>query len=66
MKRMPLKTGDEYDALTKWKKFVRFKAGERKKIKQRYNRKERQWLKKSIPEELQEKVFTEEEYPNED
>ena len=46
MKRKPLKTGDEYDALTKWKKFVNFRAGERKKIKQKYNRKERQWLKR--------------------
>ena len=47
MKRKPLKTGDEYDALTKWKKFVKFRAGERKKIKKKYNRKERQWLKRT-------------------
>jgi hypothetical protein len=38
MKRKPLNTGDEYDALTKWKKFVNFRAGQRKR------RKERKWL----------------------
>jgi len=47
MKRKPLNTGDEYDALTKFKKFIKFRAGERKKIKQKYNRKERQWLKRT-------------------
>ena len=43
MKRMPIKTGDEYDALTKFKKFLCFKPGERKAIKRAYNKKERKW-----------------------
>ena len=36
-----LKTGDEYDALTKFKKYIRWRAGQRKRIKRRYNKRER-------------------------
>jgi len=45
MKRMPMKTAEEYDALTKTKRFLHWKPGQRKEIKKKYNRKERQWLK---------------------
>jgi hypothetical protein len=45
MKRMPMKTGDEWDALTKVKRFLKWRRGERKRIKKQYNKKERQWLK---------------------
>ena len=45
---MPLKTGDEYDALTRWKKFLHWKPGERKRIKKAYNKKERKWLNKIL------------------
>ena len=45
MKRMPMKTAEEYDALTKIKRFLNWKPGQRKEIKKKYNRKERQWLK---------------------
>lgn len=38
VKKIPLKSGDEYDALTKAKKYFNFKAGQRKKIKARYNK----------------------------
>jgi len=38
MKRIKLKGGDEYDALTKAKKFYSWKPGERKKIKRSYNK----------------------------
>ena len=38
MKRIKLKGGDEYDALTKAKKYYHWKPGERKKIKRRYNK----------------------------
>jgi hypothetical protein len=48
MKRKPFTSGDEYDALTKAKKYHNFKAGDRKKIKKRYNRKERVWLNKLL------------------
>ena len=36
--RIKLKSGDEYDALTKAKKFYHWKPGERKKIKRGYNK----------------------------
>jgi len=36
--RIKLKTGDEYDALTKAKKYFKWRAGQRKKIKRRYNK----------------------------
>ena len=45
MKRMPMKTGDEWDALTKAKRFFRWRSGVRKRIKKQYNKKERQWMK---------------------
>jgi hypothetical protein len=48
MKRKPFTSGDEYDALTKAKEYHNFKAGDRKKIKKRYNRKERVWLNKLL------------------
>lgn len=36
-----MNTGDEYDALTPWKKFIRWKTGQRHRIKKRYNRRDR-------------------------
>lgn len=33
---LPLKGGDEYDALTRFCKYLSWRAGERAKIKQRY------------------------------
>ena len=46
MKRMPMRTGDEMDALTKAKRFLKWRRGERKRIKKQYIKKERQWLKR--------------------
>ena len=51
MKRMPMKTGDEYDALTRFKKLLRWRSGQRKAIKRAYNKKERKWLDKEVKEE---------------
>jgi len=48
MKRMPMKTAEEYDALTKTKRFLKWRCGQRKRIKQRYNKAERQWLKQLV------------------
>jgi hypothetical protein len=48
MKRMPMKKAEEYDALTKTKRFLKWRRGERKRIKQRYNKAERQWLKQLV------------------
>ena len=36
--RDPMKSGDEYDALTGWKRLLHWRPGERKKIKRRHNR----------------------------
>jgi len=36
--RIKLKTADEWDALTKAKKYVKWRAGQRKKIKRAYNK----------------------------
>lgn len=47
-KRIPMKSGAEYDALTRWKKFLHWAPGERKKIKQKYNRRERKLAKMEI------------------
>ena len=43
MKRIKLIGGDEYDALTKAKKYYHWKPGERKKIKRRYNKRFRKY-----------------------
>jgi len=40
-KRIPMKGGDEYDGLTKWKKYLHWRPGERKRIKRRYNKRAR-------------------------
>ena len=56
MKRKPLSTGDEYDALTKAKKYHKFRSGDRKKIKKNYNKKERRWLDKLLIEDDKEDI----------
>ena len=40
-RRIPMIDGDEYDALTPWRKYTRWRAGERRRIKRRYNRRDR-------------------------
>lgn len=42
--RIPLKGGDEFDALSGWKHYYSFKAGARKKIKRKYVRRLRRIL----------------------
>jgi hypothetical protein len=47
--RIPLKGGDEHDehdALTGWRKLIKFRPGERKKAKRSYIKRLRKWLKK--------------------
>ena len=36
--KIPLKSGIEQDALTGWRRYLHFKAGERKFAKRKYNR----------------------------
>jgi len=52
MKRdIPLKGGDEYDALTGWKRFIYFRPGERKAIKRGFNQRERHVQKNKLRKE---------------
>jgi len=50
MKRIPLKGGDEYDALTNARKYYKYlaRAGVAKKVKRAYNKRFRRALKKNI------------------
>ena len=43
--RATLKGGDEYDALTRAKRFYHFRPGTRKRIKARFNRRMRKMVK---------------------
>ena len=49
-KRIPMKGGDEYDALTKARRFYLWKAGQLKKIKRTYNKRFRKYSKEKIDE----------------
>ena len=42
-KRIPMKGGDEYDGLTKARRFIHWKAGQLKKIKRAYNKRFRKY-----------------------
>ena len=44
--RIPMKGGDEYDALTKARKFHLWKSGQLKKIKRAYNKRFRKYSKR--------------------
>jgi hypothetical protein len=35
-RRIPLRSGDEYDALTRWRRYLDFRPGERKRVKHGY------------------------------
>jgi len=47
---MPMKTGYEYDALTKGKRYYNWRPGARAYIKRHYRRKERRWLNRQLIE----------------
>jgi len=50
MSKIPLKSGDEYDALTKARKYYNWSKGQIKKIKRGYNKRFRK-VGKKIPYE---------------
>ena len=50
-KRIPLNSGDEYDGLTRWKIFINWRAGERKRIKRIYNKRFRRVWKQLLKKE---------------
>jgi hypothetical protein len=45
---VPLKSGDEYDALTPWKRFYHFKPGTRKEIKRGFRKRVRRFVRKML------------------
>jgi hypothetical protein len=54
MRLIPMKGGDEYDALTRWKRFLRWRPGERKAIKRGYNKRARRVARERIAKWLSE------------
>ena len=48
---VPLTNADEEDAFTQWRRYLYWKAGERRKIKQRYRRRCRRVAKLTIKAE---------------
>jgi len=51
VKRIPMKGGDEFDALTKARRFLRWKSGQVKKIKRVYNKRFRRYSRRINHEE---------------
>lgn len=45
-------SGDEVDAFTRWRHYLNWKPGQRKRIKRGYNRRERQMVKQEIGREV--------------
>lgn len=45
MTKIPTKGGDEFEALSKYRKYSRWKRGELKKIKRAYNKRLRKYLR---------------------
>ena len=50
-KRIPMKGGDEYDGLTKARRFMHWKSGQLKKIKRAYNKRFRKHSKESVDDQ---------------
>jgi hypothetical protein len=48
MRLIPLRGGDEYDALTGWRKWLKWRPGERAAIKRGYRRRERKAIKAEV------------------
>ena len=49
MKLIPLKGGDEYDALNRrWKNYIHWRAGERKRLKRKFNKRVRRKNKEAL------------------
>lgn len=48
---IPMKSGDEYDALTGWRRVLSFKPGKRKRIKSAFRRRVRRIVRKILRQE---------------
>jgi diadenosine tetraphosphate (Ap4A) HIT family hydrolase len=49
---IPRINGDEQDAFSGWRHYLRWRPGQRKQIKRAYRRRERQWLKREVRGQL--------------
>lgn len=49
--KIPMKGGDEYDALTGYRRFYKFRPGVRKSIKKKFMKRMRKFLKHLIGKE---------------
>lgn len=45
---IPMISGDEYDALTRWRRFLRWKPGLRSQVKRGYNKRVRRQGKQEL------------------
>lgn len=52
MNKLPIKSTDENDCLTKWRQNIFSKRGQVKKAKRRYSKRFRRWLKAEELSEL--------------
>lgn len=50
--RIPMNDGDEYDALSKWKRLFRWRPGKRKAVKKKYNKRFRKEVKRIAMEDF--------------
>ncbi len=49
---VPMKTGDEYDALTRWRRFLHWRAGDRKDIKRGFRRRVRRAVRRLLRKDV--------------
>lgn len=49
---IPMVGGDEHDALTRWRYFLRWKPGQRKAAKRSYSRRQRATAKQELRHEI--------------
>ena len=52
--RDKMKSGDEYDALTRWRRLLRWRPGQRRRIKQQHNKRLRREALDRLVAEAQE------------
>jgi hypothetical protein len=52
LKKLPLKTGYEFDAFTGYKRYIKWRAGMRKKCKKSYNKRMRREADKEMMNEI--------------
>lgn len=56
MNKLPIKSWEEEDCFTEWRKFLRWQKGVIKKAKRRYSKRVRRWHKIEINNQLRENI----------